>query len=43
MSVETILSVKDLTVAFKTKKGMAKAVRGITFDLKRGESTSDRR
>jgi oligopeptide/dipeptide ABC transporter ATP-binding protein len=35
---EVLLSVKDLTVAFKTKKGMAEAVRGISFDVHWGES-----
>ncbi len=34
----TLLSVRDLTVAFKTRKGMAEAVRGVSFDLERGES-----
>ncbi len=35
---EPLLSVKDLTVSFKTKKGMAAAVRGVSFDLAAGES-----
>ncbi len=34
----SLLSVRDLTVAFKTRKGMAEAVRGVSFDLDRGES-----
>ncbi len=35
---EPLLSVRDLTVAFKTRKGMAEAVRGVSFDLAAGES-----
>lgn len=38
MSNDALLTVKDLTVAFKTKKGMAEAVRGVTFHVERGES-----
>lgn len=35
---ETILSVKDLTVSFNTIAGKVQAVRGISFDLKKGET-----
>ena len=35
---EPLLSVENLTVSFKTKKGMAAAVRGVSFDLAAGES-----
>lgn len=40
MSSDALLDVKDLTIAFKTKKGMAEAVRGITFHVERGESVA---
>ena len=33
MNRETVLSVEDLTLNFRTINGMVKAVRGITFDL----------
>ncbi len=33
-----MLSVKDLSVAFKTRKGQVDAVRGISFDLSPGET-----
>ncbi len=35
---ETILSVKDLAVSFKTVAGKVQAVRGVTFDLQKGET-----
>lgn len=35
---ETILSVKDLHISFCTLDGKVSAVRGVTFDLKRGET-----
>lgn len=35
---DTILSVKDLTVSFKTIGGKVEAVRGISFDLSKGET-----
>ncbi len=35
---ENILSVKDLEVSFQTYKGNLKAVRGVSFDLKKGET-----
>src|SRR3982751_4306247 len=34
----TILSVKDLKTYFQTEDGMVKAVDGISFELKRGET-----
>ncbi len=34
---ETILSVKDLRISFKTNSGLVKAARGISFDLKKDE------
>ena len=34
----TILSVKNLAVNFRTNKGLVHAVRGISFDLNRGET-----
>ncbi len=37
---EELLKVRDLTVSFKTKKGMASAVRGVSFDVHRGESVA---
>ena len=35
---ETILSVKDLTINFKTDNGLVQAVRSVSFDLKKGET-----
>lgn len=35
---DTILSVKDLHISFQTLDGKVAAVRGVTFDLKRGET-----
>ena len=32
-----MLSVKDLAVSFKTRRGDVNAVRGISFDLAKGE------
>ena len=32
-----MLSIKDLQVAFKTRKGEVNAVRGVSFELARGE------
>jgi len=36
--METILSVRDLNVAFHTYAGTVQAVRGVSFDLKKGET-----
>ena len=33
-----ILSVKDLSISFKTSNGVSEAVRNVSFDIKRGES-----
>ena len=38
MLKETILEVKNLAISFKTFDGKVKAVRGVNFDLKRGET-----
>jgi len=40
MNNETILSVENLTISFRTINGMVRAVRGISFDLKRGETVA---
>ena len=39
-NAETILSVKDLVVNFKAYGGTVQAVRGVSFDLKRGETVA---
>ena len=36
--VDKILQVNNLTVSFKTDNGIVKAVRGVSFDLERGET-----
>jgi len=38
MMSEIILSVKDLTISFQTLDGKVSAVRGVNFDLKKGET-----
>jgi oligopeptide transport system ATP-binding protein len=38
MNGETILQVRDLQVSFKTYAGEVQAVRGVSFDLRRGET-----
>lgn len=38
MEKENILEVKDLSVSFNTYAGEVKAVRGVSFELKRGET-----
>lgn len=35
---ETILSIKDLEISFRTYKDVIKAVRSVSFDLKKGET-----
>lgn len=40
MNNDTILSVQDLSVSFRTYNGMVRAVRGISYDLKRGETVA---
>lgn len=37
---ETVLSVKDLKISFKAYGGLVQAVRGVSFDLKRGETVA---
>ena len=38
MEQETILNVKDLRVSFRAYGGIVQAVRGVSFDLRRGET-----
>lgn len=38
MTEDVILQVKDLAISFQTFEGKVKAVRGVSFDLKRGET-----
>lgn len=38
MSEDTILSVKNLSISFKTTAGIVNAIRGVDFELKRGET-----
>ena len=40
MESDTILRVEDLTISFRTINGMVRAVRGVSFDLKRGETVA---
>lgn len=35
---DTILTVKDLSISFKTTAGIVNAIRGVNFELKRGET-----
>ncbi|MFA9443913.1 ABC transporter ATP-binding protein [Egicoccus sp. AB-alg6-2] len=35
---EVVLSVRDLEVSFATKRGLARVVRGVDYDLRRGET-----
>lgn len=35
---EKVLSVKNLTISFKTHGGMVQAVRDVSFDLYQGET-----
>ena len=35
---EKVLEVNDLTISFKTDNGLVRAVRGVSFDLSRGET-----
>jgi len=37
---DIILSVEDLAVSFRSDNGMVRAVRGVSFDLKRGETVA---
>lgn len=38
MKKETVLEVKDLAVSFQTFEGVVQAVRGVSFELKKGET-----
>src|SRR5215210_7569514 len=38
MNGENVLSVKDLRISFSTYAGEVQAVRGVTFDLRQGET-----
>lgn len=38
MSSEKILEVENLTISFKTDNGLVQAVRGVSFDLSKGET-----
>src|SRR5690606_31041480 len=38
MNKKPILSTKDLTISFRTNQGFVRAVRGISFDLYKGET-----
>ena len=38
--MENKLSVRDLTISFRTTNGKVQAVRGISFDLAKGETLS---
>ena len=38
MAQDKILEVKDLVINFKTDAGLVQAVRGVSFDLSRGET-----
>ncbi len=38
MAVENLLTIDNLSVAFSTKRGYASAVRGLSFDVRPGES-----
>ena len=38
MNRDKILDVKDLTISFKTDNGIVRAVRGVSFDLSKGET-----
>ena len=40
LTKDTVLSVENLAVSFRTINGMVRAVRGISFDLKRGETVA---
>ena len=37
---DVILNVKNLDISFKTSAGMVHAIRGIDFDLERGETVA---
>ena len=35
---QPMLSVRDLSIAYKARRGLVQAVRGISFDIERGEA-----
>lgn len=37
---ETILKIKDLRISFKTDNGIVKAIRGVDFELRKGETVA---
>ena len=38
MNNEKVLSIRDLSISFKTSAGMVNAIRGVNLDLYRGET-----
>jgi len=38
MTKEKVLSIRDLSIAFKTSSGLVNAVRGVNLDLYKGET-----
>lgn len=40
MANKTILTIKDLDISFKTSAGMVHAIRGVNFDLQKGETVA---
>ena len=37
MDKDCVLKIEDLKISFKKKKGMVNAIRGVDFELRRGE------
>lgn len=40
---ETILQIRDLDISFRTNAGCVHAIRGVNFELRRGETVADRK